>query len=541
MSSSLEIIRDLRRFDLDAEVGQTAFTFPRPLFDALDLRVQQKIGPAAAFANVASGYIVTPAADRKSASVVFAVPPRQTAEAPAVTIRLDGARIASRTTDVTRSGTIVATLLERELDLFAIIAQELRRDINGVGPDVLDAATTAAASAIGAEAAAARAEDIEAGIIPAGAIGTDEIADDAVTLEKLAADVIGELADKQQAAAALTAFAILGPTLTAGDLLRATGPNTFERVPSSAVGSVVDVAMLAMELADVKNSTILAAGWWAESYDTLTTFSSNTSTNVDTSEAGVLKPLITRNSLIPVMTAATTSGVTVSGSSYYSDGYPYKAFDGNESTAWVGPNSSTGQWLQVSFPAPVSAASYRLWSGSTATDGGQHAWTLSGSNDGSTWAVLDTRSGLNLSAYATFTLSAVATYKHFRWTFTATSGWPSEGEITLFAPPVQQNADIRFAAQDIGAVPATLDIYAAVQQVDSLTWGTDFLVYGTRDGASWAPSAGITVIGTVGALTLIRASVAVAGQPSGRTVAPRFVSANGKSFKLHGHYIAGRA
>lgn len=361
-----------------------------------------------------------------------------------------------------------------------------------------------------------------------------------------AASMVTALASKQASNSFLTTLATLGPSLTAGDLIQATGANAVQRVPSSSVGSVNDIAMLAMELADLKNSTVLAAGWWAESCDTLTTFNSGGSTNVDTGESGALKNTVTAGpNEIPAMTSnGPQSGVTVSASVENVGGggrEAFRAFDDNVGTIWAA-NALSTDWLKVAFSAAKTIVNYDV----SALSGYQpQAWVLEGSNDNSAWTAIDTRTGQTLTASTTYTYAVTSPGSYLYYRFRVTAAVASAGiwqEINLYSTGTKNNADIRFVPQDIGSVPTTLDIYAAVQQTDALTFGTDFLVYGTRNNAAtWTQSGAISVIGTVGGATIIKATVTVSGQSSGQLVAPRFVTANNKNFKLLGHFIAGRS
>lgn len=532
--------------------------------------------------------------------------------------------------------------------------------------------------------------------VSAGLVETDSIVDHAVTRPKLGSDVIAELDGKQAAAELLAGIAALGPSLAAGDLIRATGPNAVERVASSAVGSAVDIAMLAMELADLKNSTVLASGWWAESYDTLTTlvlpeavgprltgtataplggtaanfndgststvwsaaignltgssdinariaakldfgaavdiarvdlsgwYTSNAayagtywglytstdgttwtlygaaipvtgspasvsrsvaikaryvavaasavnvgdtvyisdlavygarlggvSSNIDLTETGVVKTISAAVEQIPAMTAATTSGVTFSASGYYSGqaGYePWRA--GNKINGAVTTpgyywqnNTASGNWLQVDFGTAKTINSYSVasaWASSAPT-----AWNLQGSNDGIDFVTIHSiRDHLFADVETKFyTIASPGSYRYYRLVFTAqvSSIAISVGELSMLSGVGHLAMDARFIGQDIGSVPATASVYALLQPVDAVTLGTDLKIYATRDGATWTQATTVEDLGSVGPLKLIRGVVDLTGQPVGQALAPRIVSTSNKSFKLHGHYIAGRA
>jgi predicted alpha-1,2-mannosidase len=81
---------------------------------------------------------------------------------------------------------------------------------------------------------------------------------------------------------------------------------------------------------------------------------------------------------------------------------------------------------------PASATFYTLTSGRA--DGDAVAWRLEGSADGSTWSVLDERSGQTFAwrrQTRPFTISDPGEYKHYRLSITESSGAPALSEIEL--------------------------------------------------------------------------------------------------------------
>jgi hypothetical protein len=98
---------------------------------------------------------------------------------------------------------------------------------------------------------------------------------------------------------------------------------------------------------------------------------------------------------IPVMTSNTTpSGIaSASGSNTW---LPYRAFDPSLPYGWLADFTAVPHWLQYQFPAAKVIKAYDLepwdyddWPNRCPTD-----WTLQGSNDGSSWTILDTRVGI---------------------------------------------------------------------------------------------------------------------------------------------------
>ena len=137
--------------------------------------------------------------------------------------------------------------------------------------------------------------------------------------------------------------------------------------------------------------------------------------------------------LIPVMTSNTSpSGVAASSSSYSSEYAPWKAFDGNNNSGtasrWISSASSyMPQWIYYKFNQAVNAKYYYILpeTGGCA-DRAPKNFQLQGSNNGSSWTTLDTRSNINLSLYdsagITFSINQPGSYTYYRLYVTATNG-----------------------------------------------------------------------------------------------------------------------
>ncbi|NBW17454.1 MAG: hypothetical protein EBR82_56690 [Caulobacteraceae bacterium] len=99
--------------------------------------------------------------------------------------------------------------------------------------------------------------------------------------------------------------------------------------------------------------------------------------------------------------------------------------------------SATGapQWLQYDFITGQSTINGYSLSNRTASpwysSQAPVAWTFAGSNDGVAFVTLDTRSGVTWASGGltkTYTLSATASYRIYRWTWTS---MPSENAVVL--------------------------------------------------------------------------------------------------------------
>lgn len=99
-------------------------------------------------------------------------------------------------------------------------------------------------------------------------------------------------------------------------------------------------------------------------------------------------------------------------------------FDHTDSTKWLDFSGTT--WVQVAFTAPHSLESYSLTSANDYVNRDPASWTVSGSNDGVTWTVIETRTGETFASrklQRDFVLNAPsAAYQYFRIEMTCKSG-----------------------------------------------------------------------------------------------------------------------
>ncbi|MEU1517150.1 GH92 family glycosyl hydrolase [Streptomyces sp. NPDC005811] len=97
--------------------------------------------------------------------------------------------------------------------------------------------------------------------------------------------------------------------------------------------------------------------------------------------------------------------------------------DGESSTKWL-TFAATG-WAEFDLDAPAAVTTYALTSANDVAERDPADWTLSGSADGGTWTVLDSRSGEDFTERfqtKTYTLAAPAEYRHFRLDVTRNHG-----------------------------------------------------------------------------------------------------------------------
>ncbi len=114
------------------------------------------------------------------------------------------------------------------------------------------------------------------------------------------------------------------------------------------------------------------------------------------------------------------------------------AFDGNPSTAWQAA-AGTG-WIEFEMPGGDAVTEYRVTSAPDFPARDPRDWEFLGSNDGTTWDVLDARSGQDFSSRGetrAYGLANDRPYKFYRLNITANHGDPDGlqlAEWQLFAP-----------------------------------------------------------------------------------------------------------
>ena len=118
---------------------------------------------------------------------------------------------------------------------------------------------------------------------------------------------------------------------------------------------------------------------------------------------------------------------------------PWHAFDGDTATFWAaGDGNLPPSWLQIDLGTTQYCASYKLIARNFAF-GFWTAFNLAGSANASTWAVVDSRSGLSWTngEQKTFTVQVPERFRYWRFNITATSGGSTEyadmAEVALYS------------------------------------------------------------------------------------------------------------
>jgi hypothetical protein len=144
------------------------------------------------------------------------------------------------------------------------------------------------------------------------------------------------------------------------------------------------------------------------------------------------------------MTASTQGGYTVSASSDFGGGFEaWRAFDGTVFgvlKTWYGVGSGV-DWLRIQVPSAYTLDSYTIVVNAVSGELNRapKAWTMEGSNNGTTWSTLDTvsnQTGWIVGEPRDFTCDVRTTgYTYFRVNITANNGdvtFTQIGELYLY-------------------------------------------------------------------------------------------------------------
>lgn len=126
--------------------------------------------------------------------------------------------------------------------------------------------------------------------------------------------------------------------------------------------------------------------------------------------------------LTPIMTSNNTpAGYVASASS--NNANAWKAFAIGTGVFWIS-SSPAPQWVQLQFPTAHVVLNYF-----TSVTAGVMSWTLQGSNDGIGWTDLDSRSGVNGGG---FNIASPASWSYYRMNITACTINPNLEELQLY-------------------------------------------------------------------------------------------------------------
>lgn len=226
----------------------------------------------------------------------------------------------------------------------------------------------------------------------------------------------------------------------------------------------------------------------------------------------------------PTMTGDTTSGWTA-GSNDNSFRPAWRAFDKSSATEYRPDSGLTGsntKTIELTPPAPIRVREYSIQALSTSGNYAPTAWTLEGSNDGTSWTTLDSRTGITgwtAGLVRTYAIAVPDFYLRLRWSFRASQSSVvlEVGEIALTGDgPTAVSATAQSVTFTAGEEPSEGVLTVRARRLGgSLAVNTDLIGWISRDGgATWA-SVTLTAGATVGGITTYKGAADLTGQPSG--------------------------
>jgi len=182
---------------------------------------------------------------------------------------------------------------------------------------------------------------------------------------------------------------------------------------------------------------------------------------------------------VPTMTSNTSPGGTLSRSGGTSNGDVWHVFNDVLGGTYFVATGATG-WIQYQFTSAKTISAYTLTGFVGDVDRNIKSWTLSGSNDGVSFDVLDTvTNNLLTNATETFVCDTTGSYTYYRLTVTANNGNGSYYqlvEMEMFETVTPAALDVRSVGVTMNGAPTSGFFVGKFSQSDPDT------VYASSDG-----------------------------------------------------------
>jgi hypothetical protein len=147
---------------------------------------------------------------------------------------------------------------------------------------------------------------------------------------------------------------------------------------------------------------------------------------------------------LPTMTSNTTPSGVASANSYLDGFDAWQAMDKDlsEGNGWSTNDNDVTGWLGYEWATPKTIKRYSIYSFAYAAAQAPKDWAIEGSNDGTSWTVLDTRANETAWVFGTpktYNVTAPGAYTHYRINISANNGGPtyimvSELKLEEYAP-----------------------------------------------------------------------------------------------------------
>jgi hypothetical protein len=167
------------------------------------------------------------------------------------------------------------------------------------------------------------------------------------------------------------------------------------------------------------------------------------------------------------------------------------------------------------------------------------SFTIEGSNDDSSWTVLDTQTNLSWSGneIKTFDFSNTTAYRYIKIRVTATNDaadWCLIAEVEMMT---QVPADLALQSNPFTATAAPADARIVVfeEDLDSVTLNTDLKAFVSRDGGTSFTQTTLFDEGDYATgKKILAGSIDISGQPSGTSMKWKLTTHNAKDLRVHG-------
>lgn len=288
-----------------------------------------------------------------------------------------------------------------------------------------------------------------------------------------------------------------------------------------------DIALLGITLARVAGARVYLTRGVADDFQDSSGIDAAASTNelyISTGTKGyhAIRPAdsvftnnMTSNSAPSPQTASANSDF---GSSFAA----WKAFDSDSTSSyWCQATPGvTPAWLRRKLDTARVVTKYRIRCG---VDGTPTDWTFRGSNDGSSWTTLDTRTGQSLSSSSDteYTFSNVTAYLYYEINITGLTSYGSIRQFEFTVTSVLAAMSLRSAAYSASVQPSTASLTVVASTASgTITPNTNLVGYVSRDNGTTWTAVTLAAVLTVGGQTTYAGSAVISGQPSG--TAPRY-------------------
>jgi len=333
---------------------------------------------------------------------------------------------------------------------------------------------------------------------------------------------------------------------TTGKLLADSGMTLADLAPDGYDDLQFTVSQLALLAADNSNMALFLGpngNQVADSFDALTFVDVAGATNLDTSQAGVLRA---------TMDGTTGTTVTIGAP----DGSVTTTYNGTliDRTSIV-PNGVLIVRIGVYSTAPgnMRVKVYQRLDGTTGTIVVDQAFA----HPGGGWADCILSSPYTVPASGTFIIGAsnpsgvsmnittarARTFKAGDLPLGPASGMTDDTASVWVlryghSPTVRNNLTVRSASFTASAVPTKMKALINVREVDAAVAGTDYTLECSRDGGTTWTAMSLTERYSSENLRVVEgATTDVSGQPSGAAPRWRFKTLNNKNVELHGVYL----